>query len=385
MVRQLPNSLRGISQKWGTLRLFPLIEGRQKHLRSPLHSGVQSGWSAAEFPGTTVAEKPPGFLPAAFNDPASEMNFRDLLQGKGIIPGATERERALFVSLLAAVIPIIPALAASIFSMSVAFFALSLKTINEAVATLIAWMIARDISRGSHGRYDYGMGKHETIARIVTGALMLLSLIFVVIAAVYRFLVPAPLVSEGVLFAIVILVLSVAADVWFWVTNYRIAVKESSPLMDSQWRLFRLKAYANMVVLVSMILAFVSAGYPLAVYIDPVGSVIIIGFLLQSGFGMIRTSVPDLLDRTLDEELQLVVVRELAEHFDKYEQLHGVRSRRSGGNIYIEIFLEFEGTKHMSEVQSEINRMKKALETKIPRSSVNIIPTCDIPETTGVG
>jgi ferrous-iron efflux pump FieF len=305
------------------------------------------------------------------------MNYRDLLAGAGIIPGETERERALFVSLLAAVIPIIPALAASIFSGSVAFFALSLKTINEAVSTLIAWLIARNISRGGQGHYDYGMGKHETIARIVTGGLMLLSLIFVVLATVYRFLVPAPLVSEGILVAIVILVISIAADVWFWITNQRIAVKESSPLMDSQWRLFRLKAYANLVVLVCMVLAIVCAGNTWVVYIDPLGSIIIIGFLLMSGYGMIITSVPDLLDRTLDEELQLVVVRELADHFDRYEQLHGVRSRRSGGNIYIEIFLEFSGTMQMREVQDQINRMKKSLETKIPRSSVNIIPTCN--------
>lgn len=312
------------------------------------------------------------------------MNFRMLLQGKGIVPGDTERERALFVSLLASVIPIIPSLAASIFSGSVAYFALTLKTINEAVATLIAWMIARNISRGGQGRYDYGMGKHETVARIVTGGLMLFSLVFVALAAMYRFLMPAFLVSGGILFAIVILLLSIAADVWFWVSNYRIAMKESSPLMDSQWRLFRMKAYANMVVLVSMIIAIVCARYPWAVYIDPLGSIIIIGFLLQSGYGMIRTSVPDLLDQTLDEELQLVVVRVLAEHFEKYSQLHGVKSRRSGGNIYIEIFLEFEGTMQMCEVQDEINRMKKDLETRLPRSSVNIIPTCDTSETPGL-
>ena len=71
-----------------------------------------------------------------------------------------------------------------------------------------------------------------------------------------------------------------------------------------------------------------------------------------------------------------MVIRELAERFHVYEQIHGVRSRRSGGNIYIEIFLEFDGAKQMCEVQGEITRMKKSLEEKIPRSSVNIIPTC---------
>jgi cation diffusion facilitator family transporter len=305
------------------------------------------------------------------------MDYRELVRGKLKFLGDTEREQALFVSLLAAVIPIIPALAASILSGSVAFLALSLKTINEAVSTFFAWMIAKKISRGGQGNYDYGMGKHETIARIVTGGLMLVSLLFVILAAAYRFLWPAPLLREGVLLSIVILAISVAADVWLWAINYRVAVKESSPLMDSQWRLFRMKAVSNLVVLVTMILVVIFAAYPWVVYIDPVGSVIIIASLLGSGYGMIRTSVPDLLDRTLDEELQLVVVRELADHFDRYRQLHGVRSRRSGGSTYIEIFLEFEDTMQMREVQDEINRMKKDLETKIPRSSVNIIPTCD--------
>jgi divalent metal cation (Fe/Co/Zn/Cd) transporter len=90
---------------------------------------------------------------------------------------------------------------------------------------------------------------------------------------------------------------------------------------------------------------------------------------------MIESSLPDLLDQTLEEELQLVVVRELAEHFHHYEQLHGVKSRRSGGNIYVDIFLEFSGDLPMGEVQDTMDRMKQSLETQIPKSFVNIIPT----------
>jgi len=304
------------------------------------------------------------------------MNFRDLPLVRLLFPSDNDREKVLLASLLAALIPIFPSLAASIFAGSVAYFALTLKTINEAASTFSAWMIAKKISRGGYGLYDYGMGKHENFARIITGVLMLLTLVFLFLAAAYRFLVPATLVSEGILVAIAILVFSIATNVWFWLANKRVAVKESSPLMDSQWRLFRMKAFGNGVVLVTMLVAFACAAYPWVVYVDPAGSLVITVLLLWSGFGMIRESVPDLLDQTLDEELQLVVVRELAERFHMYEQLHGVRSRRSGGNIYIEIFLEFAGTRQMCEVQAEINRMKKSLEEKIPRSSVNIIPTC---------
>jgi cation diffusion facilitator family transporter len=305
------------------------------------------------------------------------MNYRNLPLGKMLFSDDNEREQLLFIGLVAAVIPILPSLAASVFAGSVAYFALTLKTINEAAATFAAWRIAKKISRGGTGRYDYGMGKHENFARIITGGLMLLSLIFLVLATVYRFLVPVTLTTEGILVAVAILIFSIGTNVWFWVGNRRIAVKEASPLMDSQWRLFQMKALGNAVVLVAMLLAFACAAYPWVVYIDPAGSLIITGLLLWSGYGMISASVPDLLDQTLDEELQLVVVRELADRFSVYEQLHGVRSRRSGGSIYIEIFLEFAGTKTMSEVQAEINRMKKSLEEKIPGSSVNIIPTCN--------
>jgi divalent metal cation (Fe/Co/Zn/Cd) transporter len=99
------------------------------------------------------------------------------------------------------------------------------------------------------------------------------------------------------------------------------------------------------------------------------------GILLYSGLRMIRSSLPDLLDQTLEEELQLVVVKELAGHFHAYEQLHGVRSRRSGGNVYVDIFLEFRGDLPMCEVQDAMDRMKLSLEIQIPKSHVNIIST----------
>ena len=77
---------------------------------------------------------------------------------------------------------------------------------------------------------------------------------------------------------------------------------------------------------------------------------------------------------SLEEELQLIVVRALADYFDDYLAFHGVRSRRSGNFIYIELFLEFEEDKKLSEVQSVIYRIKNTLEAEIPRSSVTIMP-----------
>jgi cation diffusion facilitator family transporter len=289
--------------------------------------------------------------------------------------GEQERERALFYNILAGVASVIPKLIAAVLSGSVTLYASVLKTINEALGIIISWMIARKIARGDPGTYDYGMGKYENIARIITGGVLLISVVLLVIIAAFRLLVPALLGTSGIAVGVGIAAIMIVIDTWFWVRNTRIAEREPSPLMDSQWRLFRLKAFSNIVVLLALVLAVLCTGYPWAVYIDPLASLVIIGILFRSGYGMIKQSLPDLLDRTLEEELQLVVIKELATHFDRYEQIHAVRSRRSGGNIYIEIFLEFDGDLRMSDVQDTMDAMKESLEAKIPTSFVNIITT----------
>ena len=85
-------------------------------------------------------------------------------------------------------------------------------------------------------------------------------------------------------------------------------------------------------------------------------------------------SVHDLLDHTLDESLQLVILQELATYFEEYIAIHGIRSTRSGADIYIEILLEFDGDRKMIDVQKVIKEMTYILEQKIPGSQVIIAP-----------
>jgi divalent metal cation (Fe/Co/Zn/Cd) transporter len=171
------------------------------------------------------------------------------------------------------------------------------------------------------------------------------------------------------------MIIGVSMNSWLWRKNYKLNLKEPSPIMDSQWRLFRTKAFSDFSVLVSLLASLAFSHYAWSLYIDPLASFIIAGFLLFSGYRVITSSLPDILDKTLDEELQLVIVRELAAFFDDYEALHGVRSRRSGTNVYIELLLEFNGERKMCEVQEAIDRIKVSLEAKIPHSSVSVVPT----------
>lgn len=291
-------------------------------------------------------------------------------------PGSyAAKQRTVLISLIIDFILWIPDIVAAVLSGSIVLFADAIKCGNEIIATFFAYMTIRKMAKGGAGTYDYGMGKLETMTSIITGGVMFLSLIIVFGVALYRIAIPEGLVHEGVMLGIILMVIGVSMNSWLWLKNFRFNRKEPSPIMDSQWRLFRAKAFSDFTVLVSLIASLELSAFSWSLYIDPLASFVIAGFLLFSGYRVITSSLPDLLDKTLDEELQMVIVRHLAVFFHDYTALHGVRSRRSGSNIYIEIFLEFDGEKKMCEVQEIINRIKISLEAHIPKSSVSLVPT----------
>lgn len=285
------------------------------------------------------------------------------------------KKRTILISLIIDFVLWIPDIIAAVLSGSIVLFADAVKCGNEIIATFFAYLTIRKMAKGGAGVYDYGMGKLETITSVVTGGVMFISLAIVFMVALYRVAFPAELVHDGVLLGVVLMVIGVSMNSWLWLKNYQLNKKEPSPIMDSQWRLFRAKAFSDFSVLVALIASMELSAYSWSLYIDPLASFVIAGFLLFSGYRVITSSLPDLLDKTLDEELQMVIVRHLAAFFDDYSALHGVRSRRSGSNIYIEILLEFDGEKKMCEVQEIINRIKTSLEAHIPKSSVSVVPT----------
>jgi cation diffusion facilitator family transporter len=283
-----------------------------------------------------------------------------------------ERERAVFLSLIIDVVLWIPDIIAALMSGSVTMMADVLKCANEIFATFLAWLTLRKVSRGNHA-YDYGLGKLENLTSAIVGLAMLISLYLVFSTAISRLIAPEILNSGGVWVGIFFMTLGVVTNSGLWIKNYRVAQKEHSPIMESQWRLFRTKAFSDGTVLFSLLAGIIFESYSWSIYIDPLASFIISGFLLLSGYKVLMTSFPDLLDRTLEESLQIVITRELAEFFDDYKALHGVRSRRSGSMVYIEILLEFDSNKHMGEVHATATKIQASLESKIRNSSVSIV------------
>ncbi|MDP2990329.1 MAG: cation diffusion facilitator family transporter [Kiritimatiellota bacterium] len=286
-----------------------------------------------------------------------------------------DKEKSVFLSLVTDFLLFIPDVVAALMANSVTLWADVLKCGNELLATFLSWLALRMVHRGRKVRFDYGLGKLENITGVIVAGVMFISLFIVLHSAFERLRHPMDMHPGGVWLAMILMTVGVIANTSLWIKNYRVGRRQFSPIIEAQWRMFRTKAFSDLIVLAALTLSMTLRAQAWAIYIDPAASLLIAGFILHSIWGMLSNSFYDLLDRTLDESLQLLIVKELATHFDHYEKIHGVRSRRSGSHVYVDLMLEFDGDKKMAEIQAIINRMETALERSIPGCHVLIAPT----------
>jgi len=286
-----------------------------------------------------------------------------------------EKEHSIVLGLLVGLFGLLPGIVTIILSNSMTLLSDVLKNGGLVLAIFLSWLSIRKVSRGKNLGYDYGYGKLENLSGLLTASVMIISFGIVLYTAVNRFLHPTTLHEIGTIMGLAFSGIAIVANIWLWRHELHLAHKEVSPIMESMWRLSRVKTISTSLVFLCLGMSVVFRGEHWADYVDPTGSVILSCFILFSAYGIISKSVYDLLDRTLEEEMQLVILRELANYFQEYEALHGIKSRRSGSHIYIEIFLEFDGDRKMAEVQKVISEMKAALEQKIQSSRVIIVPS----------
>ena len=288
---------------------------------------------------------------------------------------AKAKEHSILLGLRLGIFGLVTGVISAVIANSLTLESEILKNIGLVTAVFLSYLSIRKVNRGRTEGYNYGYGKLESVSGLIVAVVLVLSLIIVIGHTVERFQHPVELHSGGLDLAIVFSVVALLTSAWLWRHDYHLAREEYSPVMESLWRMYRFKTIASILVIASLTMSAIFSDQPWVSYVDPVGSVLIGLFIVQSIYNISAMSVYDLLDRALEESLQLIILRELASYFDEYEAIHGIRSRRSGANVYVEIFLEFDGQRKMAEVQAVINSMKANLEGKIHGSEIVISPS----------
>lgn len=249
----------------------------------------------------------------------------------------------------------------------------ALKTGLEFVAMLLAWLSIRRVTRGGGQSYEYGIGKLENLASLLIGALMLLVFLVIVGNAVRNLIRPEHVHGIGLYISLTGQIVFGSANTWLWLKSRRAALAERSPIMASQARLFLTRLIGNVFVLLAIVGSMTLGHFAWSVYIDPLAALAIAASIIVSAAGVFSSSVYDLLDGTLAEEDKLKIMRSLAENFDRYDMVYGIRCRRAGNRSFVDIFLGFDPDKRVAQVSDDIEAIRRSVEAQLANCTVLVV------------
>ena len=282
------------------------------------------------------------------------------------------QERAVLLCLVLSVGVALPSLVVAVRSESVLLLGDVLDYVRAIVVSFLAWRILRAGRTAGARGFDYGTGRLQTLGGVVGATLYVGLLLVLTVVSVQRCFRPVELdrtfTGAGALLQLV----AFAVDGWLWLRIRRLARQEFSPVLEMQWQSARADALASLAVFASLGLTLILLQYSWAVYLDPFFSLVYIGYAGVSFLPGLVDGIRELSDKSLQEDLQLRIDRRLAENFHGYSAFHGVRSRRSGGRVFIEVALSFPSGQSVEVALETIERLRRGIESDIPGSEVRV-------------
>jgi len=282
-----------------------------------------------------------------------------MARGKPITPVQRQRERAVAFALYADIALVTAITFVAVASGSLTMGAEMVRTILMVALELISLLAMRRIHRGLFSDFEFGHGKIEQFANMGIALGLLIGGVLIFVTAVGSLLQPGPALSP---FALAVAASVSAVNTWenfvAWVGMRRAAKTEANAMLTAQLRTRWVKLVSSVVVQVVLTIAALTYDPLVAHWLDAAGAMFVTVLMILTALDMLRGGLPDLLDRGVDEAAHLAILRALSSHFDSYARFYGVRTRRSSGQVFVEVELGYPADLSLAE----IDRRRLALE-----------------------
>lgn len=290
------------------------------------------------------------------------------------------RERAMALGVGTDVLTAMPMLGIAVWSHSLTLLADGLRGGLLTLLELFAYVMLRRIHRRRLPSYEYGAGKIESFLNLLIGAALVLSSVWVFALGVRSLLHPPAANPLGLVGATAIAAANAAQNAWMFVTFLRAGRDRGSVLINGQIRTRLLKLISSIVATLAILISAVFAGRLVGVLADLAGTAVVTQVMLWTAYKLIAGSLPDLLDRTLDEIQHAAINGALIHHFEAFDLIRHVLTRRSGIRMFVEIGLGFHAERSMGDVDLVNQAVRREVEAVIPGATVTIVATAVRPD-----
>jgi cation diffusion facilitator family transporter len=262
----------------------------------------------------------------------------------------------------AAFLVVLKAAAASVTG-SLALGSAALDSLVDLFVSGANYLVLRRAAAPPDADHAYGHGKFENLAALFQGVFLLAAGGGLVWAGVNRLVDRTVPRETG--WGIAVLAISIVTSLFVSRILTRAAEKIGSPALKADSLHYATDLWVNGAALVALLVVRWTGWAPA----DPLVALGVAVLVFRAGGVLVLEALGDLSDRGLPPD-ELDRIRSVVASFPEVTGMHDLRTRRSGGQRFIELHLEIPHTTSFEDAHALMVRVLRAIEAELPRSKV---------------
>lgn len=291
-----------------------------------------------------------------------------------LTPEKKLREKAVFAAFIYDVVLLPLAFFVALKSGSLTMLAEVLRGVFLVSVAVLSWFTLRRIHRQKTGAYDFGLGKMEQVLSFLVALALCFSIAFVWYKSFSRDGILPHEIGFMNLAAVGLTFLNFCANLAPLPPLYKALKTGKSVLVLTQFRTKVAKSIGSAISTICVAINQLYSDPDVSLWADRVGIFIVSIVTLHAAYELLKSAIPDLLDRTLSEDNQVKINQVLARHYDKFDALKWCRSRQSGSDIEVHVGLGFAPDMLFGRVAAITKEVMEDIEAVIPGSRATVTP-----------
>lgn len=237
--------------------------------------------------------------------------------------------------------------------------------------SILLVLMSKKLKKDLRYEYNYGVGKVEAIAGLSIDCLMISGLAVFTFFSVNQLIHPQR-PSGLLLYVIILKLINVAADYYYYRAQKKITDKGASALMKSELANDFSAFVFDVIAFVSIFVSYIFRGNPVSWIFAPIASMGMEVFFLIGALRRIQGAISVLTDRTLSEDKQLIIIKAINKCYEDYDELVSINSHQSGETMIIDIEVKFTPETTYEEIEAFVAKISEAIESEIEDSHVSL-------------
>ena len=257
---------------------------------------------------------------------------------------------------------------AGVLGNSSAMIADAVHSLSDFLTDIIVLVFVRISAKPQDDSHDYGHGKFETVASFIIGLALVAAATLIIVSGALKivsWLNGEELESPGLL-ALWAALLSIACkEALYRYTILRGRAVSSQALVANAWH-HRSDALSSIGAAIG-IGGAILLGKQWAV-LDPLASVVVGTMLIKVAVELLRTSMGELTECSLPQEMEQEIA-DIVQEFSDVVEPHNLRTRRIGNRIAIELHIRLDGNLTLCEAHDRATAIEQRLKERFGAST----------------